>query len=286
MPATLLDLPDGVHRDVLPRIYHERHLGVVSKTVLDLVERSPAHYRAWIDRKLDDEETPALLFGQAFHCALLEPERFEEEYAVEPEFGDIRKTDETSKDDAKANKTRRDEWREEHIDSALIAADDATAIAGMVASIRRHPLASKMIRDGVSELTLKWTDPETGLTCKSRLDYYVESLGMIVDAKSTIDARYQPFMRQMIKHRYEVQDALYRNASITLGLPVQYFVFMAVEKTFPFNVATYTLDEAGIASGYSKTTTALRELAHCMKTDTWPGYEVSLQQISWPTWAA
>lgn len=286
MVASLLELPDGVHRDVLPRIYHQRHLGVVSKTVLDLVERSPAHYRAWLDRQLDNEETPALFFGQAFHCALLEPERYEEEYAVEPEWGDLRKTDDTSKEDAKANKTRRDEWREEHIDATLISNEDASAIAGMVASIRRHPLASKMIRDGVSELTLKWKDPETGLTCKSRLDYYVESLGMIVDAKSTLDARYRPFMQQMVKHRYEVQDALYRNAALTLGLPVQHFVFMAVEKSFPFNVATYSLDEAGIGSGYSKATAAMRELAHCVATDTWPGYEVGIQQISWPNWAA
>ncbi len=286
MVKSLLDLPDGVHRDVLPRLYHARHLGVVSKTVLDLVERSPAHYKAWLDELLEDEETPALLFGQAFHCALLEPERFEDEYAVEPDFGDLRKTDETSKEDAKANKTRRDEWREQHIDSTLISAADAESIRGMVDSIRRHRLASRMIRDGVSELTLKWTDAETGLTCKSRLDYYVESLGMIVDAKSTIDARWDPFRRQMIKHRYEVQDALYRSAALTLGLTVQHFVFMAVEKSYPYAVATYTLDEAGVASGYSKARAAIDQLAFCVKTNTWPGYEVGIQTIDWPTWAA
>jgi hypothetical protein len=129
----------------------------------------------------------------------------------------------------------------------------------MVEAIRRHPLASKMIRDGVSELTLKWTDPETGLTCKSRLDYYVESLGMIVDAKSTLDARWDPFRRDMIKYGYEVQDALYRGAARSSSrFKVQHFVFFAVEKVAPYAVATYTLDEAGIAAGYSKARGALR----------------------------
>lgn len=284
--ASILDLPDGVHHDVSPVIYHQRHRGLVSKSVLDLVRRSPAHYKAWLDETAPDEDTPALRFGQAFHCALLEPERFAKEFATEPDFGDCRKTDSTSTEDAKANKTRREEWRAEHEGATLLDADDGSAIRGMVASIHRHPLAGKMIRDGVSELTLKWTDSETGLTCKSRLDYYVESLGMIVDAKSTLDARWDPFRRDMVKFGYEVQDALYRNAALELGLAVQHFVFLAVEKVVPYAVATYTLDEAGIGSGFSKATAAMRELAHCVATDTWPGYDVGIQTIDWPHWAA
>jgi len=277
MVASLLELPDGVHRDVLPRIYHERHLGVVSKSVLDLVRRSPAHYKAWLDGEAEEETSPALLFGQAFHCALLEPARFAEEFVTAPEFGDLRKSD---------NKAAKKAWCEQHEGLTVLDAYDGNAIAGMVASVHRHPLASRMIRDGVSELTLKWTDGDTGLTCKSRLDYYVESLGMIVDAKSTLDARWEPFRRDMIKHGYEIQDALYRSAALSLGLRVQHFVFLAVEKTPPYAVATYTLDEAGIASGFSKARTAIDTLAHCVKTSTWPGYDVGIRTIDWPPWAA
>lgn len=277
MVDSLLKLADGVHRDVLPRIYHERHLGVVSKSALDLVRRSPAHYKAWVDEELDDEETPALKFGRGFHCALLEPERFDEDFAIEPDVGPR---------NLKYGKDAIAAWRAEHEGVEHLSPDDGKAIVHMVASIRRHPLASRMIRDGVSELTLKWTDAETGLTCKSRLDYYVESLGMIVDAKSTIDARWEPFRRDMVKHGYEIQDALYRSAALTLGLPVKHFVFLAVEKTAPYAVATYTLDEAGIAAGFSKARAAIDTLAHCVTTKTWPGYDVGIQTIDWPTWAA
>jgi hypothetical protein len=277
MTESILALPDGIHRDVDPKIYHQRHRGLVSKSVIDLVRRSPAHYKAWLDETAPDEDTPALRFGQAFHCALLEPERYALEYATEPEFGDCRR---------KGPKDARDAWRAENSHLVAVSFEDAAAIDGMMASIRRHPLASKMIKDGESELTLKWKDSETGLTCKSRLDYYVESLGMIVDAKSTLDARWDPFRRDMIKYGYEVQDALYRSAAIELGLKVQHFVFLAVEKVAPFAVATYTLDEAGIASGFSKASAAMRELAHCVATDTWPGYDVGIQTIDWPTWAA
>ncbi len=285
MTKTLLDLPDGVHRDLSPAIYHAPVLGVVSKSALDKIHRSPAHYKAWLDGTDAEESSDALELGQAFHCALLEPERFASVYAVAPDFGDIRKTASTTKEEAKANKDRRDAWRIEHAGSLPLDAFDANCIEGMVASIRRHPLAGKMIRDGLSELTLKWQDRETGLTCKSRLDYYVEGHAMILDAKSTLDARWDAFRRDIVKWRYHVQDALYRSAAIELGLPVQHFVFVACEKLPPYAVATYTLDADGIGRGYSSARADIDMLADCVRKDSWPGYPVEIREIDLPPWS-
>jgi hypothetical protein len=86
MPASILDLADGVHRDFSPDQYHAPVLGVASKSALDKVRRSPAHYRAWLNGTDTVETSGALTFGQAFHCALLEPERYALEYAAEPEL--------------------------------------------------------------------------------------------------------------------------------------------------------------------------------------------------------
>ena len=52
----ILQLPDGVHSDLTDAVYHQRTLGVVSKTALDLISRSPAHYKAWIDSEAEEEE--------------------------------------------------------------------------------------------------------------------------------------------------------------------------------------------------------------------------------------
>src|SRR5688572_3818470 len=131
---TPLDLPYGVHANIPEERYHERRLGVVSKGALDLVHRSPAHYRAWIDGQLE-KASPALAFGRAFHCAMLEPEKFAQAYAVEPDFGDCR---------TKANKAARDDWRQCHSAAELLSPDDHATIAGMVASVRAHPLAGRM----------------------------------------------------------------------------------------------------------------------------------------------
>ncbi|HTJ17769.1 MAG TPA: PD-(D/E)XK nuclease-like domain-containing protein [Steroidobacteraceae bacterium] len=285
MVDSILDLPNGVHRDVAPAVYHAPALGVVSKTALDKIHRSPAHYKAWLDGTDAEESSEALEFGAAFHCALLEPDRFAAEYAIAPDFGDTRKTDKTTKEDAKANKTRRDEWRTANAGKQPLDAFDANCIAGMVAAVRQHPLAGKMIRDGVSELTLKWRDSETGLTCKSRLDRYVEGHAMILDAKSTLDARWEAFRKDIAKWRYHVQDALYRSAAVELGIPVQYFVFLACEKLPPYAVATYTLDADGIGRGYSAARADIDLLATCVRDNVWPGYPVGIKEIELPPWA-
>ncbi len=264
----------GIHKALPAAEYHRRELGVVSKSALDLVRRSPAHYKLWADGEAPDEDTPALAFGRAFHMALLEPEKFSGAYIEMPKFA------------GKGSKAAKEAWLAEHSDCDVMKLDDILAIANMVAAVKAHPIASAMIRDGEPELTLAWKDASTGLKCKSRLDYYVRSLGMIVDAKSTEDASREAFRRDIAKYGYHRQDALYRAAALELDLPVEHFVLMAVEKSPPHAVATYTLDGEAIGAGYSSVRRDIETLAECMKTGRFPGYPETIQQIDIPPWAA
>ena len=52
----------------------------VSRSELHVLARSPMHYKYAQDHPR--EETPALTFGSALHCYVLEPERFADEYIV------------------------------------------------------------------------------------------------------------------------------------------------------------------------------------------------------------
>jgi hypothetical protein len=269
-------IPLGVHPGFPADEYHRCELGVVSKSALDRVRRSPAHYKLWADGTVPAEETPALSFGRAFHMALLEPERFAKAYASAKKF-DRRTT---------AGKAAYAAWIEEIGDAEPLLFDDMLAITNMVASVRAHPLAGAMICDGEAELTLSWRDMSTGLRCKSRLDYYVRSLAMIVDVKSTEDASREAFRRDIAKYGYHRQDALYRGAALELELPVEHFCLMAVEKSPPHAVATYTLDAEAIGSGYSSVRRDIETLAKCMQEDRWPGYPETIQQIDIPPWAA
>lgn len=275
-PAPILALPHGLHRNVPAATYHARVPGMASKSALDLVRRSPAHLKAWLDGH-EEEPTPALAFGAAFHCNMLEPDVFARTYAVEPEFGDCR---------FKENKATRDAWRAKHAGAILLSAADAATIAAMCAAVRAHPLASRMIRDGEPELTLRWADEDTGLECRARADYYVPSLRMVVDVKSAIDASADEFRRAVAKYGYHRQDALYRAAFSAIREPIDHFVFVAVEKTAPFAVAIYALDGDATLKGHESIARDMATLAQCFRTNSYPGYPVEIQTLQIPPWAA
>ena len=272
----ILSLPPGLYRNIPAAVYHERVPGMASKSTLDLVRRSPAHLKSWLDGH-EDEPTPALVFGAAFHCAMLEPEVYATTYASEPDFGDCR---------FKENKAMRDAWRAKHAGAILISATDAATIAAMCASVRAHPLASKMVRDGDPELTIRWRDEETGLECRARADYYVRPLRMVVDVKTAMDASAGEFRRAVAKYGYHRQDAFYRAAFAAIGEPVDHFVFVVVEKTAPYAVATYALDGDATLRGHESIARDMAAMARCFRDNDYPGYPVEIQTLTVPPWAA
>lgn len=271
----LFRLPLGAHRNVANAIYHARALGIVSKGALDAVDRSPLHYKAWLEGP--DEDTEALSFGRAFHCALLEPERFTATYAVEPDFGDCRKTE---------NKAARNAWRDAHAGHEPLTDVADSAIRSMVAAVRSHELASLILRDGEPELTMTWKDSSTGLLCKTRPDYYVAKRRMCVDFKSCNDASEEAFAKDIARYRYHVQDALYRAGCHETGQTVEHFLFVAVEKTAPFAVGVHTLDADAVSRGHMRARSNIERIAECAKTGLFPGYPPHIHTISLPPWAA
>ena len=54
----------------------------ISKSGLDLIHRSPMHYKAVIDGANDNQPTPAQMIGTAAHCLILEPQEFAKHYCL------------------------------------------------------------------------------------------------------------------------------------------------------------------------------------------------------------
>lgn len=72
----------GIYRGIPNEAYHTGP--GISKSGLDLVHRSPAHYEAVKNMPRDEvrESTPAQAFGTAFHAIVLEPELFAKTYCL------------------------------------------------------------------------------------------------------------------------------------------------------------------------------------------------------------
>lgn len=257
--------------------YHQREIGVASKSALDRLHKTPSKYLAWVKGEIDsDDDTEALAFGRAFHCALLEPDVFEQTHIVVPDFGDCRFKE------AKAN---RDAWRRDNAGKVELSPKDERTILGMSRSVRKHPLAGAAIREGKSELTARWIDEETGLRCKARADYYVRDMAMIVDIKTTGDASARAFARSCTEYAYHRQDAFYRDGFIALDAPVDDFVFVAVEKKAPYDVAVHQVNEDGLALGRRSIRDDLATLKQCIERNHFPGYPEQITKLRLLPWA-
>lgn len=261
--------------DVPAEVYHQRELGVASNSVLKILrEKSPAHYRAWIDSD-DDSDTPAMMFGRAYHMRVLEPERFAEAYAIEPDFGDCRYKD---------NKARRDAWRAENADKVPLGADDARRIEAMYAALMAHPVAAGIMRTGQSEVTMRWVDEQTGVPCKARADWWVEGK-FFMDLKTTDDASPAGFARSVVKYGYHVQHAHYADGAQACGEAIKNYLILAQEKEAPYACAVYHIDAAAEIRGFQLRERGLQLMKQCLDSDTWPGYGAGITELSLPNWA-
>jgi hypothetical protein len=267
-------LPPGLHRVIPAGLYHQREPGVASNTVLRLVERAPACALLWYQGQ-EPEPTPALILGNAIHCAALEPARFALDYAIAPDFGDCR---------LKGPKANREAWRARYPNRIWLSCDDGATVLGAAAAVRAHPLIGRMLEEGDPEVTIRWDDAETGLPCKGRVDWYAPGLRMVLDLKTTQDARARGFERTVAEYGYHRQEALYREGLYEIGEPEPSFVFAVVEKEPPYLCALYTLDAEAVRRGALANRRNLATLAACVARDEWPGLPDSIQTIHPPPW--
>jgi hypothetical protein len=243
----------------------------VSKSALDLINRSPAHYRQSILQP--EAPTPAMIWGSMFHSFVLEPEVFEATYAVMPEGIDRR---------TKEGKQAWQDWQESH--EGLLPVDKPTLaeIIAMRDSLLSSPKACTAMSEGVAEASLFWLTGE--IACKGRPDYIRPDL--IIDLKTTIDARPDVFSRQVWNYRYHVQAAYYIDGMTSLdGQKPRDFLFIAIEKSPPYGIQFYLADQTMIDQGRREYQQDMEVYAQCMASDEWPCYSDEIQAILLPRWA-
>ena len=251
LEPSALALAHGLHEGISEAQYHRRVLGMANKGGLELALKAPAAYYAWATSTVADEPTPAMLFGKLFHMALLEPAL----YAAQPKPTTAR------------------------------GRADAETIYAMVRAVQQHPLAWALVGRGRAEVTARWRDATTGIECKARGDVWVPELATLADVKSTTDASPEAFARTVENFGYHRQQAFYEDGWAAVGQPTEHFAFIAVEKSAPYLIGVYQLDEAAVYIGRRQVRRGLGLLASCNARGEWPGLPQHITEISLPRWA-
>lgn len=250
--------------------YHA-YPAVGSSGLRTILNQSPAHY--WWDLNNQSPSTPAQALGTAIHEAILEPWKFEERAIVEPKFAGT------------GAHAARDKWHLENHGKLILKPDDFDKIQGILKSLLRNKTASRLISDGAAEESFFWTDPETKIQMKCRPDFLREG-HIIVDVKSTTDASTDSFKKDVANYGYFIQAAVYLDGVTEVtGQKHDTFVILAVEKTAPFEIASYQLKPEDIAAGRAAYQRALKILKKCMDTGVYTGYPDAIQPIELPPWA-
>jgi hypothetical protein len=108
---------------------------------------------------------------------------------------------------------------------------------------------------------------------------------IIAEVKSVVSAHKKAFARAVVNYNWHVKAAHYlAGATAVFKRPARH-VFIAIEKTAPYAVACYTLDDEALNRGEEIRAGLMDTLADCIANDIYPGYDDGVQQISLPPWA-
>ena len=232
----LYDKYTGFLSDEERKMY--RGMGL-SKSSLDRINKSMDHY--FLDQ---DKETPAMRVGTAFHTLILEPDKFEKQYACGPDCD-------------RRTSAGRQAWKdaeEENDGKSIISIPDWDMIHHMQDSISNHKLATHLLNPdlGAAEETMMWNDSELGTLMKGRSDFRNFKEKVIIDLKSTMDATPDKLERDLWSTdlRYHVQAAIYTDgARAILEDDSWEFYFVFVEKKPPYSAQVVHLPPKSIDIG-------------------------------------
>jgi hypothetical protein len=221
------------------------------------------------------EQTAAMLEGAVIHKRALEPDQFGSEYTIW-EGG---KTQAGKFSMSKATTAYKEfESAEEAKGRTVIDAALVEKAAAIRDRIMQHPIASTYLKNALVEQTVLWKNH--GVDMKSRLD--IVQPGFICDLKTARDIDPWGFGKAAGDMLYHAQMALYRDAWAAKTGEVLPVKVLAVEKTEPFRICCYMINEETLTEGQGLYENWLKQLVKCRETGKYPGLYEAEEEFRLP----
>ena len=246
--------------------YHSKSQYISSSLLKTIHSKSVTHYL-----EADPPTGKALEVGSAFHTLVLEPHLFDKEYMICP------KVDRRTKAGKAMFGAKVAEAKDQ--EKTLIMQEDYDLVKAMADSVAQTEYQSLLIdaQGSNKEYSIyienfRIPDLDFDFRVRVRPDLYTRKKltigektydGMCVDLKSCQSSSPKEFRRAVYNFSWHVQAAYYqdllRHAALDAGVPQDLpFLFLAVEKSRPFCVQLYELNDDLMAEGRKAYQNALR----------------------------
>ena len=149
--------------------------------------------------KEPEKETDAIVFGKLCHCLLLEPGQFRNEYQI-IDFGKTR------------NNKKYDQAKEENPGKIIINQDEFDHAMKMIQCVKEHKLASLILDGATAEMPFIWTDKDTGLPMKCKMDAIKRTKNGIVVIDYKTSSSIPELLKYAQKLQYPLQSDVYCRA--------------------------------------------------------------------------
>jgi len=165
-------------------------------------------------------DKPAFAFGSMFHCMVLEPEKFDAQYA--PMFeSDLNKN-------TNLYKEQKAEFEKANAGKEIVSREDYDLASNMrdTVMLRYGNILEKSVREIVMTHTT-----DDGIALKAKIDCFSEEYGLIFDLKSTgdsIDRNNTQWNSE--KFLYQLQAAFYETVVHGNGINTNQFAFLFASK--------------------------------------------------------
>lgn len=168
-------------------------------------------------------------FGSGLHSAILEPDIFPEEYVIEPEVN-------------KRTNAGKEELQEfyrsvEAQGKTILTPGDMALIRAMRSSVNQHPLAARSLAGAEREKSFFHVGGS--INQKVRLDAFKQNIILDIKSCESIDK----FFQAATQYNYHFSEHMYRNVvAEVINEPVE-FLYIAIQKSYPYTVAVFQSDD-------------------------------------------
>lgn len=248
----------------------------IRSTDIRTFRKSPRHYQL----KDTQPQTFSMNLGTAFHMKLSEPKKFQDTYIPKPEF------EKKSKTQPLTIKEQELAFLEANRGKEILSTKDLDVLDLMHESAMSNPFIEGIFKKQMvieEKLIHPFTFDDKDVLIQGTPDIILPDENIIIDIKTSADASFDKFQQTIAKFEYFIQSAVYiMLAEKQYNKSFTDFIWIVVENSWPYNVATYYMEKDLIDLGREIVNKTVPKMLTAIEKGIFHGYTTRLTPIGLP----